>query len=439
MIIYLHIGIPKSGTTYLQTLLYHNRSTLARNGVLWPGRRWSDQVHAVTDLLDASPHGYRAPEVEGAWSRCVAEVLAWEGHAAVMSMEWLTSARPRMIRRILRSFAPHEVRVILTERDFARTVPAVWQESMQNSRTWTWQDYLADVTAEDPRQSFAGRRLFARHDAARVLRKWGRVIPPDRMSLVTVPPAGSDPGLLWERFAQAVGLDPADYETDLGARNGSLGAASAEVMRRVNIATHERGLTWAEAGFTLKRVLAKEVLALRTSHEPKITLPAAHRAWAEEQATRIIAGLEDLGVRVFGDLCDLMPAGESADDFPAVSDTELVDAAVDGLVGMAQSLTGDLSRLREDMKEAERERDAAVRERDNALRARDRALRARDRAVRERDRARRVIRRHRELPPVERVKRCVVELSEQVSVLGVGLNLYRKARAVTRRVGGGQA
>ncbi len=36
--IFLHIGAPKSGTTYLQTVLWANRENLRRQGLLMPGR-----------------------------------------------------------------------------------------------------------------------------------------------------------------------------------------------------------------------------------------------------------------------------------------------------------------------------------------------------------------------------------------------------------------
>ena len=49
MIVYLHIGTPKSGTSYLQDICLLNRERLAADGVLWPGREWGDQVRAVQE------------------------------------------------------------------------------------------------------------------------------------------------------------------------------------------------------------------------------------------------------------------------------------------------------------------------------------------------------------------------------------------------------
>ena len=35
--LYLHIGLPKTGTTYLQTILWQNRAALSAQAVLVPG------------------------------------------------------------------------------------------------------------------------------------------------------------------------------------------------------------------------------------------------------------------------------------------------------------------------------------------------------------------------------------------------------------------
>ena len=49
--VFLHIGAIKTGTTYIQTVLRENRERLIEEGVLFPGRRWRNQVSAVEDVL----------------------------------------------------------------------------------------------------------------------------------------------------------------------------------------------------------------------------------------------------------------------------------------------------------------------------------------------------------------------------------------------------
>ena len=47
----------KTGTTFVQGLLMQNRERLAAAGLLIPGERWVDQLHAVRDVLGGGP-GY---------------------------------------------------------------------------------------------------------------------------------------------------------------------------------------------------------------------------------------------------------------------------------------------------------------------------------------------------------------------------------------------
>jgi len=53
--IYLHIGTPKSGTTYLQSRMEANRERAREQGLLWPGPRWGVQVEAVRVPLEHGP------------------------------------------------------------------------------------------------------------------------------------------------------------------------------------------------------------------------------------------------------------------------------------------------------------------------------------------------------------------------------------------------
>jgi hypothetical protein len=48
--VYLHIGEPKTGTTYIQKTLWTNRRRLARNGLFYPASKDTDHWAAAQDL-----------------------------------------------------------------------------------------------------------------------------------------------------------------------------------------------------------------------------------------------------------------------------------------------------------------------------------------------------------------------------------------------------
>ena len=56
-----------------------------------------------------------------------------------------------------------------------------------------------------------------------ILDRWGQDLPPEQVHLVTVPPPGGAPELLWKRFSQAFGLDGIDLDLEAERHNPSLG------------------------------------------------------------------------------------------------------------------------------------------------------------------------------------------------------------------------
>ncbi len=330
--VFLHVGLPKSGTSYLQKLLVANRDRLADGGVLFPGASWSDQVLAVRDvrnLIDAKSRAH----VDGKWDALVKDVMRWRG-TSVISMEWLGSATDEQIERIVGSFPRREVHVVFTARDLARTVPAAWQEFMQNQQTWSWEEFLAGV--RDPEsQATGGRAFWAQQDLPALLERWSRHVSTERIHVVTLPQPGAARDVLWERFAGVLGTDPQGYTTQGLGSNESLGLESAELMRRVNVLVREAKIPRRAYNRQFKARLAKDVLAARRAEESSLGLPPDARAWLEERAEQHIAAVRALGVDVVGDLDELRPAEARDGRQPAeVSDSELLETAIAALTAL---------------------------------------------------------------------------------------------------------
>ncbi len=337
--VFLHVGLPKSGTSYLQKLLSANQARLRdQAGLLFPGDDWSDQVIAVRDVRGLYDDRART-RVEGRWDRLVEEILDWSGDS-IVSMEWLCAAGDQQIARILASFPGREVEVVFTVRDLARTLPAAWQEFMQNRQTWTWEEFLHGVR-EPESTNTGGKAFWAQQHLPRLLDRWGTHLPAARIHVVTLPQPGAERDLLWQRVAGVLGVDPAGASTqDLGG-NESLGLQSAELMRRVNLALAEQG--GAARGYNpqFKHRLAKEVLASRRASESTLALPAAVHEWACGVAEEHIEAVRSSGVDLVGDLAELRPSAAKDGRRPEeVDDAELLDTAVAALIELARSPGG---------------------------------------------------------------------------------------------------
>jgi hypothetical protein len=337
--VFLHVGLPKSGTTYLQAVLGKNKKVLKqRASLLYPGVTWSRQVDAVRDVRRMKLPPSQRTVVAGAWDRIVAEMQAWRGDA-IMSMEWLCMANPGQVQRIAKDLESTELHVIFTVRDVGRTVPAAWQEFSQNRATWRWPEFLEQVTGEDPMDTSAGRAFWSQQDMELLLDRWSGSVPADRIHVITLPQSGADPAELWRRMATVVDIDPEGYDlTDLGS-NASLGMESAELMRRVNVRLKEQGLTIGAYNNIFKHKVAKQILATRKGQESKVLLPTQYHDWARARAEQQIRAIESSGAQVVGDLDDLRPVFAATSGAQTVAhepDADAVlDAAVQALIAVA--------------------------------------------------------------------------------------------------------
>jgi hypothetical protein len=324
----LHVGAMKSGTSYLQSLMTTNRELLATRALLFPGRVWRDQVSGVAEVLQRER--VAIPPEHGAWQALVDEIAAWHG-TGLISMEFLGPVGLQKIERVVSSFPAGSVEAVVTARDLNRSIPAMWQESLKNGRSFTFDEYVAGIREHEG----PGNAFWREQTIAAMCRRWSDVVGLDRVTLVTVPPPGAAHAELWHRFSTAIGIEGGDVESPPKG-NESLGAASAEVLRRLNDRVDD--LAYPEYAPVVKHRLAKDVLAVRRELEPALGLEVPE--WLPELSTRMIERLRDLGVRVVGDLSDLNPVpvpGVHPDSVP--SDVRL-DAAVAGLEGLVRALQG---------------------------------------------------------------------------------------------------
>ena len=329
--VYLHIGEPKTGTTFIQQVMWSNRAELAAQGVVLPGHHPQDHFRASQDLrgiekLPTDPAG----SWTGEW-----EILASQaqqaGKTAVISHELFSAADDAQAGRAVRSLQPAEVHVVLTVRDIATLLPAEWQETVKHRNTRAWEDWLGDVIDRESVSADRRQWWFWRvHDTVAILRLWAAHVPPERIHVITTAPRGSATGLLWERFASVIGIDPGSVDLGRARPNVSLGMAETEFLRRLNQALPGPGEVpdWFYM-WNVKETVAHRALAGRAPGA-RLVLPAARDAWAKEQSETLIAGLRDSAYDIVGDLGDLRPPqvtepAASPSDQPA---GQLLDAAV---------------------------------------------------------------------------------------------------------------
>jgi len=318
---YLHIGEPKSGTTYIQGVLEHNRDKLLQAGLVMPEPRL--QIRASQDAIRGGAGGEL-------WAQMVGELIDSGAPSALVSMETLCRANPKAIRRALQVISGPQIKVIVTVRDIVRSLPAQWQQSTQHRKTWSWQEYSDAIVSGDDKNP-ASRNFWSQHDLPRILQDWSAIVTCSQVTVVTLPQRGANPAALWERFAATIGVAPNDYET-VEPANESLGAASAELLRRLNVALPPDDFNERQYNTLVRRVIARQGLAQRRKQETAVALHARVAPWAQREASRIIAAIDSSGVQVVGDVDDLVPDVASLSNEESNFDESAVSAAaVDAL------------------------------------------------------------------------------------------------------------
>lgn len=304
-VVYLHIGAPKTGTTYLQDRLTRNAASLARHGVHFPTKSplvspGLFQFRAALDLL-GQDWGGSPGHAEGSWDALMKRVRRLSG-TVVISHEILAPARPELVAKAMADLAGSEVHVVYSARDLGRALPAAWQESIKQGRKWGFRKFL--------KRSRRGRAWFFRaFDIPTVLETWGAGLPPERVHVVTVPPrgathpSGQDP--LWLRFCEVLGINPAWAPLDSDRTNKSLGVAETHLLRQLNQRLDR--VTRREQAYDqlIREMLAQNELVKRES--PPVRLPPRAYDWVEELTGRWIEAVKAAGYDVVGDLDDLRP------------------------------------------------------------------------------------------------------------------------------------
>lgn len=296
----LHVGLPKTGTSFLQRVLWDNAGALARHGVRLavPSRRamFAAALQVTGRHYEWDPAGV---DPQRAWRDVVAGIERTTD-TTVLSNEWLSTA-PADLAAAARGQLGDDVDLVVTVRDLARQVPAEWQEGVKHGRSVSWQAYLRTVLGHNGRQELRAR-FWSAQDPLDVIERWGKGLPPERIHLVTCPPPGSDPAILWGRFAQVLGV-PADC-VELPGRsvNTSLGRAQVEVLRRVNAVFPRKGQEIRHRAL-VKRYLVRRVLAPQAGE--RTALPPRWRQRVEDVVADWERRIDEAGYHVVGDLQDL--------------------------------------------------------------------------------------------------------------------------------------
>ncbi|MCW2758180.1 MAG: hypothetical protein JWO46_1926 [Nocardioidaceae bacterium] len=338
--VFLHLGLPKTATTYLQRILWSHQAELREIGMLLPGEARREHLWVSRTIRGEERAESMNAWQRGAWDRIREEIAAWDGDA-VISHEFFAAASAEQAAGMIAALAPAEVHVVVTAREPLGLFAASWQESLKNRGVEPMADYGREVS-ESPLDIWNWRTL----DLGLVLDRWapeGGAVPAERVHVLPLPGDDHPRETIWHRLAGVLGVDTIEVDLSQHFPNESMGVVEAETLRRVN--AHLGSFTKAiDRGTFIRTFLADERLVPRRGE----------RFWpgdeqVEDCRRRGRAAVDLIAARGFdvvGSVDDLLvPADLAERRHPdSVTDTEVAEVAVE-LVG---TMLGDVRTLRQE-------------------------------------------------------------------------------------------
>jgi len=315
--LYLHIGSPKAGSSYLQGLLVAHQEELALQGVFLGLDTRRAQIVAAASLRRQE----WAVGQPWSWDLMAQEVRDRPG-TAVISDELLCVTDSADIQRLVDSVAPTPVHVVLCARDIGRGLPSEWQQLVRGRGTTGYATWLTEVR-DDPTHEF-----WERQHPVRVWERWSPHVEQGRFHLITLPPPGAPRHVLWRRFAGILGLSVPAADVNL-VQNPSLGAVEAELLRRVNALLGDRFPMREPYKMVVRDHVLRPALLGTSEARPFGVLPE-HADWIDERSRQIVAEVRSTpGLEVVGNPDELVDAGTVLPGGPdAVTTHELLEALI---------------------------------------------------------------------------------------------------------------
>lgn len=343
--VFLHVASTKSGTTFLQRVLWAHRPQLLDQRMLLPGSNFRDHFYACIDVREEPQQLPRPNAASGAWSRLVEEMAAWGGDALV-SHELLAPATANQAARAIGMLTPAEVHLVVTARDIARQVPAEWQEHVKHRSVLKFSDFVHELRVDQERGPFSptGYHFWHEQDLCGIIGRWGGLLPRGRIHVVTVPRPGAEVDELWRRFTDVIGIDGESFDLTKSRSNASVRAEQAELLRNLNSRLGSRLPRPGTYGKMVKSLLTNEILANRPG--TRFGLQGEDWEFAVARAETMVAGLEQLQVDVVGDLRELIPevtSGNVSGD-AQVAPEAVLGEAVEALVEVLERLSAERAR-----------------------------------------------------------------------------------------------
>ena len=289
----LHVGPPKTASTFVQGAFHAARPALREQGVRYAGsRRHSKRaLHAVRNV----PWNGGAPPPIKAWQALVHDTHDPDAKRVVLSSEELAKAGAEVIRRVVDDLGPDRVYVGMTLRPLIRVLPSTWQQRVQAGLRTPFEAWLEEILHE-PDCDPTSIMYWHRHD--RLIARWAQVVGPDRIRTIVLD--GSDQGQVLRVFEALVGLRTGTLRAHRDMANRSFTWPEAEAVRSLNLALGQSGVD-PRLGRQVRRDMVRKLKREDAPPSwPPVEVPPSALERVLDVQGEIVEGIGAIGVPVVG-------------------------------------------------------------------------------------------------------------------------------------------
>jgi hypothetical protein len=339
----VHIGMHKTGTTALQSLLAGNRDALGEHGVTYPGDREAHHVHARSlTQFDVGWQGENPAPPPHVWADLAADVTQTPGRV-VLSSEFFSAARGDQPDRLVDDLGRARVHILLGVRAMSAVAVSAWQQTLKQGRLADVGQWAARNLPRDGRPP-RNRTFWEQWDLGAQARRWVQAAGADRVTIVAVD--ARDRQLLPGTVEALLGLPPGLLSAQQPAKtNRGMTAVEAELVRQVNEAVRDK-IDWPQYRDIVRLGVIRTLVESRTPapDEPKPALPPWAVAELEQAGRRAVEEIGATGARIVGRLealaeTETETAGSAAGSARGPVTTVPIDVGVRAVVGAVAAAT----------------------------------------------------------------------------------------------------
>ncbi|NMP14782.1 hypothetical protein [Thalassotalea sp. Y01] len=310
-----HVGMMKSGTTFLQQILSSNQAALKKHGWSYPGNRLNQQ-HACYALC-GEHIPWRFPAVPEALGKDLVQALrSAKTPNSVISAEALSCLSKQGIAHFIDKVGAPD-RVVFTIRGLSSAIPSSWQQLIKGGASISYPGYFKQLRTQ--RGSLSG--IWSNYAFGHAIELWSQVAPVD---VVIVPTQGQKSDLA-SLFFDACGMEFSDsFATDIesASSNISLSMELTEILRLINQLLKDDK---SQSEAVRKYFLNKMAFPLAGKYRgTKITLPQRYCEQVNNWNNEELELLQRHADRVYGQMDDLSVTGQ---DMPELDEKMLLQSA----------------------------------------------------------------------------------------------------------------